>query len=245
MTKLSNTSPKRQATIDISVIVPCVNEELELPALLRVLREAGSRFEGDWELLVVDGGSTDGTIAYCEGQSDVMLISSKPSRAVQMNLGARKAKGSVLYFVHADTRPPIDCFNGVWNAFQAGAKIGGYAFEMDSQRLMLAFNSYMTKFNVISTRGGDQTIFMTKALYQELNGFCESMKIMEEYELLKRVQKAGIPYYLMEGQTIVSARKYEDRSWLHVQLANTAAMLMWRAGVDSTTIKRRYYRWLS
>jgi len=245
MTKLSNTNLEQQATIDISVIVPCINEEIQMPALLRVLREAGRRFEGEWELLVVDGGSTDETIAYCERQPEITLISSKPSRAVQMNLGASKARGTVLYFVHADTRPPIDCLNGVWNAFQGGAKIGGYAFEMDSQRLMLAFNSYMTKFNVISTRGGDQTIFMTKALYQELDGFCESMAIMEEYELLKRVQKAGIPYHLMKGQTIVSARKYDDRSWLHVQLANTAAMLMWRAGVDSATIKRRYYRWLS
>ena len=244
MTKLSKHTQAQQATVDISVVVPCINEVLQIPAMLRVLREAGRTFAGNWELLIVDGGSTDGTVALCEGEPEVTMLTSKPSRAIQMNVGARHAKGAVLYFVHADTRPPIDCFNGVWNAYQGGSKIGGYAFEMDSQRLMLAFNSYMTKYNVIATRGGDQTIFMTKALYEELNGFCESMEIMEEYDLLKRVQEAGIPYDLLKGQTIVSARKYEGRSWLHVQLANTAAMAMWRAGVDSAKIKRRYLRWL-
>lgn len=244
MTKLCNQTQTTTTTVDITVIVPCINEVQQMPALLRVLREAGSRFDGSWELLLVDGGSSDGMEAFCEAQPDVQFISSKPSRAIQMNLGARHAKGDVLYFVHADTRPPIDCFNGVWNAFQAGAKIGGYSFEMDSQRTMLAFNSYMTKFNVIATRGGDQTIFVSSELFQRLSGFSESMKIMEEYDLLKRAKQQGVPYHLMKGQTIVSARKYEGRSWFQVQLANTVAMFMWRLGFDSEKIKRLYGRML-
>lgn len=230
--------------MDISVIVPCVNEVHQLPALLRVLREAGNRFAGDWELLIVDGGSSDGTLAFCADQPDVHLLKSAPSRAVQMNVGAQAAKGAILYFVHADTRPPIDCFTEVLTAFQDGEQLGGYAFEMDSQRRMLAFNSYMTTFNVMATRGGDQTIFVCQKLFGRLGGFSESMKIMEEYDLLKRAKGLGTPYHLMKGQTIVSARKYEKRSWLHVQLANTAAMAMWRAGVDSETIKRRYAKML-
>ena len=244
MTKFSKQDPLKQASIDISVIVPCVNEVLQIPALLRVLREAGNRFDGSWELLVVDGGSTDGTPCLCESHAEVQVIRSKPSRAVQMNLGAKQARGKVFYFVHADTRPPIDCLNGVWNAVQGGAKIGGYAFEMDSQRPMLAFNSRMTKFNVLATRGGDQTIFMTSAFYDQLDGFCESMEIMEEYDLLKKAKEQGVPYHLLDGQTLVSARKYEGRSWFKVQLANTVAMTLWRLGTDSAKIKRVYARML-
>ncbi len=244
MTKLSNPYSLQESKLDISVIVPCINEVQEIPALLRVLREAGSRFDGEWELLIVDGGSTDGTCAVCEAAPEIRVIKSAPSRAVQMNVGAREAQGTVFYFVHADTRPPIDCLNGVWMAYQNGSHLGGYAFEMDSQRKMLAFNSYMTKFNVMSTRGGDQTIFVCRALFEELGGFSESMKIMEEYDLLKKAKRQGVSYHLMEGQTIVSARKYEGRSWLHVQLANTVAMLLWRIGTDSEKIKGVYNRML-
>ena len=245
MTKLSKTSQTpRLLQVDISVIVPCLDEVHQIPALMRVLKHAGERFEGTWELLIVDGGSIDGTQSLCASIEEARFISSQPSRAIQMNLAAKQAKGSMLYFVHADTRPPMDCFNGIWDAFQSGSKIGGYAFEMDSQRRMLAFNSYMTTFNVMSTRGGDQTVFIDKTLFETLGGFSESMKIMEEYDLLKKAKSHGERYHLLEGQTIVSARKYEGRSWLKVQLANTVAMLMWRAGVDSEKIKKRYKKML-
>ena len=244
MTKLFNPYPVQSAQVDISVIIPCLNEAQEIPALLRVLREAASRFDGVFEILVVDGGSTDGTCVVCEATPEVRFLKSSPSRAIQMNVGAQEAKGAVFYFVHADTRPPIDCFNGVWKAFQAGSHLGGYAFEMDSQRQMLAFNGYMTTFNVMSTRGGDQTIFVCRELFETLGGFSESMKIMEEYDLLKRAKKKGIAYCLMDGRTIVSARKYEERSWFKVQLANAIAMLMWRLGSDSEKIKRVYHRML-
>ena len=244
MTKISKLNHAEKLTVDISVIVPCIDEAHHIPALLRVLHEAGSRFDGEWEIIFVDGGSTDGTQDLCKAHAGVRIIDASPSRAVQMNVGAKEAKGSILYFVHADTRPPISCFEDILSAVSGEAQMGGYAFEMDSQRRMLAFNSYLTTFNVIATRGGDQTLFIDRKLFERLEGFSESMQIMEEYDLLKRAKKKGVGFTLLKGQTIVSARKYEGRSWLKVQFANSVAMVSWRLGVDSSTIKSRYAKML-
>ncbi len=244
MTKISEIKHAEKLTVDISVIVPCIDEAHQIPALLRVLREAGKRFDGNWEIIIVDGGSTDGTQALCQAEHGVKMLNTSPSRAAQMNVGAKAAKGRILYFVHADTRPPISCFEDIKSAILDDAQMGGYAFEMDSQRRMLAFNSYLTTFNVIATRGGDQTLFINRELFEGLDGFSESMQIMEEYDLLKRAKKKGVGFTLLKGQTIVSARKYEGRSWLKVQFANSIAMVSWRLGVDSSTIKSRYARML-
>ena len=131
MTKISKLNHAEKLTVDISVIVPCIDEAHHIPALLRVLHEAGSRFDGEWEIIFVDGGSTDGTQDLCKAHAGVRIIDASPSRAVQMNVGAKEAKGSILYFVHADTRPPISCFEDILSAVSGEAQMGGYAFEMD------------------------------------------------------------------------------------------------------------------
>ena len=240
----------------ITCVVPCLNERYELPALLRLLTGAPVPTGTDVEIVVVDGGSTDGSAEHAATWPGVRLVRGPALRARQMNLGAAAAAADatgadatgadVLYFVHADTRPPRTCFRDIAAAVTAGHASGGYPFAFDSGSAALKFNAWTTGFNVLFTRGGDQSIFVTRAAFEAVGGFRESMTVMEEYTFLRDLRRAGIRYHLFrEGRTLVSARKYEGRSWARVQIANVCAMSMWRLGRPSVAIRAAYARVLN
>ncbi len=227
----------------ISCIIPCLNERYELPAVLRLLGMAATRCSASVELIVVDGGSSDGSGEVAAAWTGVSLLHCRPLRAAQMNTGAAAARGEVLYFVHADTRPPLSCFADIEAAVAAGRPLGGYPFCFDSASQVLRFNSWMTNFNVIFTRGGDQSIYVTRELYAAVGGFRESMTVMEEYSFLRDLDARGVKYHLLGGgRTLVSARKYDGRSWVRVQVANICAMTMWRLNRPADDIRRTYGR---
>lgn len=235
--------------VDVSVVVPCLNEAHNLSALLRLLDRAAARYAGRVEVLVVDGGSSDDTgirsrDARCPHVAHLAVMRTQASRARQMNLGAEAARGRVLYFVHADTRPPLGCIEAVADAVASGARLGTFATEFDGQRELLRFNAYLTTFNVLATRGGDQSIFVTSDTFRALGGYAPQMPIMEEYDLMRRAAREGIARVLLPGATLVSDRKYDGRSWARVQLANVVAVAMWRCACAGQSIARRYARLL-
>ena len=230
----------------ITCVIPCLNERYELPAVLRLLTGAPVPEGVAVEFVVVDGGSTDGSVAVAQAWPGVRLLQCRPLRAVQMNAGAAATSGEVLYFVHADTRPPRSCFRDIAAAVEAGHRSGGYAFAFDSDSALLRFNAWTTGFNVLATRGGDQSIFVTREVFERVGGFRESMTVMEEYSFLRDLRRAGVGYRLFpEGRTLVSARKYEGRSWARVQVANVCAMSMWRLGRPASAIRATYARVLN
>ena len=233
--------PGARAAPRVSVVVPCLNEAHELPQLLRVLASAGERAPAiATEIIVADGGSADGTPELAARVPGVRVVCSPAGRAQQLNRGARAAQGDILYFVHADSRPPLTCLADVAAAVDRGDRIGGYAFEFDSQRPLLRFNSWLTTFNVLVTRGGDQSLFVTRELFERLGGFREAMVIMEEYDLLARARRLGARFRLLPGRTLVSPRKYARNAWARVQVANIRAVLRWRLGRDAAEIRRKY-----
>ena len=230
----------------ITCVIPCLNERYELPATLRLLRGAPVPPGVEVELIVVDGGSADGSAAVAAAWPGVRHVCCRPLRAAQMNTGAAVGRGDVLYFVHADTRPPQTCFGDIAAAVSAGHELGGYPFCFDSPSRVLKLNAWATGFNVLATRGGDQSIFVTRAAFERVGGFRESMTVMEEYSFLQALRRAGVRYHLFrEGRTLVSARKYEGRSWARVQVANVCAMAMWRLGRPADDIRRAYARVLN
>ena len=222
----------------ISIIIPILNEEMFIDRILSFF--ANSEFPPH-EIIVSDGGSEDSSLKLVRKYTSVKIHhSSKKCRATQMNEAAKLyATGEVYYFVHADVVPPKTWFTDIQESIKEKRAIGGYRFKFDSTRSLLKLNSWMTRFNVLLFRGGDQTIFITRALFKALNGY-KDWSIMEEYDLIKRAEEMGSNYKLIQKDVLVSARKYENNNYFKINLANLLAWLKFRFGVDHRKIKASY-----
>lgn len=161
-----------------------------------------------------------------------------------MNHAATLAGGDVLYFVHADTRPPTSYATDIEAAIAQGYDCGSFRFRFDRNKGMLRFNSFFTRFNYLFFRGGDQSIFVTRTLWEKVGPYREDMRIMEDYDFLARIWKAG-RFKLIQKDTIVSARKYYTNSWLCVQLANLKVVRMYRRGASQQDMIEAYRKALN
>lgn len=226
----------------LSVIIPAYNECEHIAGLVEYLKCEMS--DGTGEIIVSDGGSVDNTIALAAGSGAIATSSPIKGRAGQMNHAASLARGDVYYFVHADTRPPQSFAKDIAEAIAQGYNCGSYRFRFDKNRGMLRLNSFFTRFNYLFFRGGDQSIFVTKALWQEVGSYNEDMLIMEDYDFLARIWSEG-RFKLIPKDTIVSARKYDTNSWLRVQLANLKVVRMYRRGASQQAMIDAYRKALN
>lgn len=225
-----------------SIIIPTLNEAENIAQLISFLKK--NTDHRLLEIIVVDADSTDDTIEYARTEGAKVIVSPKRGRAIQMNIGAQAAKADVLYFIHADCTPPTTFLDDIEQAITEGYPIGCYRYRFDDQRFILRINAYFNRFEPLWCRGGDETLFIKKETFEQLNGFDESYCIMEEYDFIKRA-RAVFPFKIIPKYAIVSARKYETNSWLRVQLANMTAFNMFRFGVPSKKIARTYRQMLN
>lgn len=227
--------------MNLSIIIPTLNEAENIDKLVNRLKNCSC--PETHEIIVVDAGSTDNTQELAKKAGAITLLSPKKGRAPQMNFGVQHSTGDLLYFVHADSLPPEDYCLCIDKCIHQGSEIGGFRFKFDSDKKLLAFNNWTTQFNKIFVRGGDQTMFINKTLFDELNGFDEKFRIMEEYDFIERAQKKT-PYKVIQKDVLVSARKYETNSWLRVQFANTVVFSMYRFGFSQDVMVNTYKRLL-
>ena len=221
----------------ISIIIPTYNEAANIAGLVKDL----FRYAGDQpvEVIISDGGSKDATMEIAAQAGASVLKSPKPGRAAQMNFASNFAHGDVLYFVHADVGINPDYFKDIEQAVSEGFDAGCYRFRFDSNRAILKINNYFTRFDRLMCRGGDQTLFVTRKLFSQLNGFNEYYTIMEDYDIIIRIWKMA-RFKIIPKEVIVSARKYENNSWLRVQLANLTAFTMFYLKKEPASIALKY-----
>jgi len=225
----------------ISIIIPAFNEATTIATVVSdVFAYANQQVA---EVLVVDGGSSDTTVDCARRAGATVVTSLRPGRAAQMNFGAQYATGNVLYFVHADVRLHPDFTTDIAQAIADGFEAGRYRFRFDSDSIMLRVNSYGTRFGGLMSRGGDQTLFITRALFDRLNGFDEHYVIMEDFDMIRRIEQQA-RFAVIPKDVVVSARKYEANSWLRVQLANLTAVVLFACHVQPTRIARTYRTFL-
>jgi rSAM/selenodomain-associated transferase 2 len=225
----------------ISIIIPVLNEAANIERLVNRLWQGGK--DDIAELLVIDGCSNDDTVQRAEAAGATVLVAPCRGRALQMNYGAQFATGDVLYFVHGDTLPPESYMEDVQNVLKEGFPIGCFRFRFESSNPLLRINAYMTRFNYLWCRGGDQTLFVTRTLFDKLNGYCEDYVIMEEYDFIVRA-RAQHPFKIIQKDVLVSARKYEANGYFRVQFANFIAFNMFRFGFPQQRILDTYRRLL-
>lgn len=223
--------------MQISIIIPVLNEAESIGIIVDYLRSNGG--EHIMEVLVVDGGSSDDTVALAEKSGAIVLQSTLGSRAAQMNLGARHAKAEILYFVHADTYPPSSFAGDILQSLAKGYQMGCYRYRFNSPSLLLKINAFFNRFHWLWCQGGDKTFYIRRETFQELGGYDEYYTIMEEYDFLKRAMPL-FPLHIIPKYAVVSARKYQQNGWLRVQWANAMVFRLFRKGASPEEMRRLY-----
>ncbi len=223
--------------MEVSVIIPTYNEEKSIGKLLNYLKKYGD--ERLLECIVVDGGSEDRTVEIVQKNETTCLICEQKGRAAQMNMGYRHSSGDLLYFVHADSFPPKTYLNDLERALKNGYKAGCYRFRFDSDRFLLKVNSYFTRFDRIMCRGGDQTLFITRSLFEKHGGFRNDFMIMEDYDMIQKIQEETA-FKIIPKDVVVSPRKYDNNQYLKVNFANFVIFMMYFFGASQQTMVSAY-----
>ena len=226
----------------LSIIIPTYNEVSTIATVITHLQHC--LLGKQYEIIISDVGSTDETVAIANTLGIKTVVSKIKGRAGQMNCGVKNASGTIYYFVHADSLPVASFYEDIKSAVSGGYDCGSFRTKFDNAMWLLKFNAFFTRFNYLFFRGGDQSIFITKDLWQQVGHYKESMLIMEDYDFLARIWQQG-KFKLIPKATLVSARKYEENSWLTVQLANLKIVKMYKKGASQQEMLVKYKELLS
>lgn len=225
----------------ISVIIPAHNESASIGRLIKHLAKFGGSHLS--EIIVSDCGSNDGTIDIAMLNGAIAVRACGKSRARQMNFGAYFASGDILYFVHADTLPPPTFATDILTAINEGHQSGCFSYRFDSDRKSLKFLSSFTRRETIFTGGGDQTLFVTRNVFDSIGEFDETLMLMEDFNMVERLRKR-YSFHIIKKDALVSARKYEHNGFLRVQIANLSIFTLYKLGIPSRILKTLYRKML-
>lgn len=220
----------------ISIIIPTCNEEsiiaLTIEQLL-ALTEHSQRVE-----IIVSDASTDKTPDILS-TFPVTLCNSPRGRAIQMNSGAQDAKGDILYFLHADTIPPKTFLEDIRSAVASGKEAGCFRMHFDDDHPLMSLFGWFTQFPLMICRGGDQSLFVKRELFNEIGGFNKTMLIMEDYDIIGRIEQLT-PFHILDKNVTTSARKYHNNGIIPLQAIFGTIHLMYALGVNQQEIIRYY-----
>lgn len=229
----------------ISVVIPTLNEEATIAATLRSTAHLGFH-----EIIVVDGGSTDRTVAVANSfvsttphaaRSAVRLLSSPPGRAQQLNAGAKAAGGDVVLFLHADTHPPPSAASSIETVLADDRAVGGrFDVQFDSLSpwgsVIAGLMNLRSRMTGICT--GDQALFVRKSVFTRLQGFAD-IPLMEDVEFTARLKRQGRIVALHDRVT-TSFRRWEKGGPLRTILLMWTLRLLYWIGMSPHRLTRVY-----
>lgn len=213
----------------LSVIIPAYNEEDEIADTIQAVRQHGGR--DVVEIIAVDGDSTDATLIKAQEAGARAIISPKKGRAAQMNYGAHQAKGEILYFLHADSRPPAGFAEKVKQAVSDGFESGCFQLAFDQEHPLLNFYAWCTAFDIDAFRFGDQSLFIMKDAFSSIGGFREDHIVMEDNEIVRRI-KREYSFAILNDAVETSARSYQQVGVVKLQLIFVLIYLLYFFGVE-------------
>lgn len=221
----------------LSIIIPALDEAAALP---RLLEQLGPARERGAELVVVDGGSSDDTVALAEA-SGARVVLAERGRARQLQAGVDASSGEALWLLHADS--DIDPFSDqhiVWSLAEYGRLWGWFSLRLDSRqwllRLVARAINIRSRLSGIAT--GDQGIFVLRAALERIGGV-PMLPLMEDVELCVRLNELGPPEVLLK-RIRSSARHWQRRGVLPTILLMWRLRLAYALGADPADLAQRY-----
>lgn len=237
LTHLDSQPKTPNSECKISIIVPALNEAANIQKTL-----AAAKASANTEVIVVDGGSQDGTAELARAMG-VQTIVEKTGRASQMNAGALAATGEILMFLHADTQVPKGFDAMVRQALsEEGAIAGAFELKIDSEGrgLRLIETGANWRSRVLRLPYGDQAIFLWASVFKSLGGFAQ-MPIMEDFHLMRQLRRLGkiniVPY-----SVLTSARRWQKLGVLKTTLVNQLVIIAYFLRVPPDRLADWYRR---
>jgi rSAM/selenodomain-associated transferase 2 len=219
----------------VSIVVPALNEASHIANTLRALHAV----EGEKEVLVVDGGSEDETMAVAAA-CGAAVLKSAPGRGTQQHAGALAARGCILWFVHADTIPPPCAITDIRAALEDSSVAGGnFGLTFDGpSRAARQLTAIYPTLRWLNLCYGDSGIFVRRTIYEEIGGF-RPFAVFEDLDLLKRLRRAG-RFVHLKTRIVTSSRRFENRNFAGMWLQWTALQVLYWAGVHPNTLANWY-----
>jgi len=218
----------------ISVIIPTLNEAETIARLIESLKGIP-----ELEIIISDGGSLDGTVERIR-QSGVLAVRSKPGRGVQLNAGVQAASGSILFFLHADSRLQESAIAQIRQSVSKGIQWGCCRLRFDEDSLFFRILSIASDWRAryLSMCYGDQGIYCTRTFFDSLGGFPD-WSFLEDLEFSRRARRRG-KAWVLKDQIITSTRRFRTHGLWHTLWKMQVVKVLFALGFPLPYIKRFY-----
>ena len=228
----------------ISAIIIAYNEELLIEAIIKELRK--QLFHGDYEIILADGGSTDKTVSIATNHN-IIVLHTRKGKAKQINDACSKARGDILFFVHADMMLSDQVFSIIHGKIEAGYDGGGFSNIFDAYNKRIKKLGVWINFRFLDKREqsdkgiyyGDNGIFVKKKVFDALGGFKE-IPIMEDYDFSVQMRKNYNVIKIGSPKIVVSARRHIKAGFLKTRFQWVMIRKLYLLGVSPNKLAKWY-----
>lgn len=223
-------------TLDISVIIPTLNEENNIEPL------AAQLYGHVGEVIIVDGGSTDNTIAAAKS-AGLQVVTSPAGRGTQLNHGVTASSGKILLFLHADTRLPDTFGQDILSLINSDhAIVGAFRLAVDGGTLLLKLIVFFANLRstYLQLPYGDQGFFLTRENFDTIGGFPQT-EVMEDFIFIRKARKNG-KIVTLEKSVITSTRRWQRLGILRTTIINQLMIIGYVIGISSKKLASFYRR---
>jgi glycosyltransferase involved in cell wall biosynthesis len=226
----------------ISIIIPALNEEKTIRNTIAYVYQHASYKRLLKEVIVIDAGSTDHTIAEAEKTNATVMVSPYKTRAAQLNHAAKQATGTILYFLQGHSLPPRNFISEIAKAHGKGYAGGTFTLKFDYKHWLLNTLSWLTN-NASWVYLSDQSLFVTKELFEKSGGFRDDHFVMANQEIIGRI-KRYTNFVVLKDNIVSSARKYIHYGILKTGATHGMVYFLHKLGYSQGTMTALYRRLL-
>jgi len=218
----------------ISVVIPTLNEEANIAKNIKSLKRC--------EVIVSDGGSKDNTVKIAR-KLGAKVVKSPKGRARQMNTGAKKAKGDIILFLHADTLLPKGALKKIDEIKKTDIVAGGFCMKFTEKNTLLGMIAAKSNFRILKSKliFGDQAMFVKRKVFNELGGF-KNIKMMEDVDFSKRLIKnyGRKRIKIIKEKVITSGRRFLEKGIIRLYFKMGVIRVLYFFGVHPNKLVRLY-----